>query len=73
MARESNAIQFKNQISPLSLTEERFGTRLKKDFIKYRGLYLLIIPVVIYYVVFHYVPMYGLIISFKDFRRQRGF
>ena len=72
MARESNAIQFKNQISPLSLTEERFGTRLKKDLIKYRGLYLLIIPVVIYYVVFHYVPMYGLIISFKDFSPATG-
>lgn len=77
MARESNVIQcntmqYKKQTLHLAAAEERFGTRLKKDLIKYRGLYLLFIPIVIYYVVFHYVPMYGLIISFKDFSPATG-
>ncbi|MBV6713882.1 ABC transporter permease subunit [Paenibacillus chitinolyticus] len=35
-------------------------------------LYLLISPVVLYYIVFHYVPMYGLQIAFKDFVANKG-
>jgi len=39
-----------------------------KKYIKYRALVLMFIPGLIYYLIFHYMPMYGLIISFKDFR-----
>ena len=35
-------------------------------------IYLMAVPVVLYYVVFHYAPMYGLIISFKDFSPRLG-
>jgi putative aldouronate transport system permease protein len=35
-------------------------------------LYMLILPVLIYYVVFHYVPMYGIIIAFKKFQPLKG-
>lgn len=35
-------------------------------------LYLLILPVVIYYIVFHYIPMYGVQIAFKDFIASKG-
>lgn len=46
--------------------------RRQGDFLRYlkrRGLllYLFFLPVALYYVVFHYAPMYGVIISFKDF------
>ncbi|TNJ62688.1 sugar ABC transporter permease [Paenibacillus hemerocallicola] len=33
---------------------------------------MLILPVLIYYVVFHYVPMYGIIIAFKKFQPLKG-
>jgi putative aldouronate transport system permease protein len=33
----------------------------------------MIFPVVLYYLVFHYVPMYGSIIAFKDYRIAQGF
>lgn len=33
----------------------------------------MILPVVVFYVLFHYVPMYGAIIAFKDFRIGEGF
>jgi len=46
--------------------------RLRKDFRKYRTLYLLAIPVVIWYILFHYKPLYGLIIAFKDYRPGLG-
>ncbi len=31
-------------------------------------LYLMLVPVVAYYVVFHYVPMYGLVMAFQNFK-----
>jgi putative aldouronate transport system permease protein len=39
---------------------------------KNRDLYLLIFPVVVYFVVFHYIPMYGVQIAFKDFIVTKG-
>ena len=35
-------------------------------------LYLLFLPVFVYYVIFHYWPMYGVIIAFKDFKPMKG-
>jgi putative aldouronate transport system permease protein len=35
-------------------------------------LYLMIIPVVVYFIVFHYLPMYGIIIAFKNFNGIEG-
>lgn len=34
---------------------------------KNRDLYLLILPVILYFIVFKYVPMYGIMIAFKDY------
>ncbi|NJN82753.1 MAG: sugar ABC transporter permease [Caldilineaceae bacterium] len=38
-----------------------------------KGLYLLILPPLVYVILFHYVPMYGLIIAFQDFSFRRGY
>jgi len=46
---------------------------LLKDYRKHKYLYYMIFPVVLYYFVFHYVPMYGALIAFKDFRIAEGF
>ncbi|KKC49029.1 sugar ABC transporter permease [Paenibacillus sp. D9] len=35
-------------------------------------LYVMISPVLAYYILFHYVPMYGIQIAFKDFRINKG-
>lgn len=35
-------------------------------------LYVLFAPVLIYFIVFHYVPMYGVQIAFKDFMANKG-
>lgn len=44
----------------------------KKKNLRYRirnnwELYLLLVPVAIYYLVFHFAPMYGIVIAFKDY------
>ena len=35
--------------------------------VKYRALYLMLAPAVLFYFLFHYVPMYGVRIAFYDF------
>jgi putative aldouronate transport system permease protein len=35
-------------------------------------MYLLILPVVAYFIIFHYLPMYGVQIAFKDFLAVKG-
>ena len=49
-----------------------FGVRLKKDMKRYRGAYLLVVPVVVFNLLFCYKPMYGVIIAFKDFSPAAG-
>ncbi|MGE7924871.1 ABC transporter permease [Viridibacillus arvi] len=44
----------------------------KKSFKKNWELYLLLTPVILYFVVFHYFPLYGLQIAFKDFIATKG-
>lgn len=39
---------------------------------RYKYLYLLLLPCVIFFILFHYIPMYGVIISFKDFNFKKG-
>lgn len=45
---------------------------LKKSFRKYWQMYLLLVPVIVYYIMFKYVPMLGLQIAFKDFSFRKG-
>ena len=35
-------------------------------------LYLMALPVIAYYIIFHYLPMYGIVIAFKDYVPARG-
>lgn len=52
--------------------EEAFAVRLKKDFIRYRYIYLMLLPVVIYYAVFCYGPMSKIVIAFQKFKPALG-
>jgi putative aldouronate transport system permease protein len=49
-----------------------FWQRVVKDFRRNKGIYLMMLPVLLYYVVFHYGPMYGAQIAFRDFTPVRG-
>ena len=35
-------------------------------------LYLFLVPALVYFIVFHYVPMFGVQIAFKDYRARAG-
>lgn len=49
-----------------------FKVRVKKDFKKNHILYFMLLPGIIYYIVFHYIPMYGVLLAFKDFNPRLG-
>lgn len=39
---------------------------------KYRQLYLLLLPALVYVLIFYYGPMYGILIAFKDYKPKLG-
>lgn len=63
----SETITAKSKIKKRPCTN-RFLKRAGNDMRRNWTLYLLVLPVVIYYFVFAYLPMGGIIIAFKDFK-----
>lgn len=49
-----------------------YKTMLIKDFYRNKAIYIMAIPVLAFYIIFHYGPMYGAIIAFKDFAPAKG-
>jgi len=43
-----------------------------RDLRRNRHVYLMLAPIVLYYLVFHYGPMYGAVIAFQDFNPVKG-
>lgn len=46
--------------------------KLGQDIKKHKYLYLLAVPMLLYYFIFHYLPMTGLSIAFLDYRPYKG-
>lgn len=53
-------------------TKKPIGFRMKRAFLRDWQLILLCLLPVLYYIIFHYIPMYGVQIAFKDFRAVDG-
>lgn len=49
-----------------------YWKKLGKDIIRDKYLYLMLLPCLAYYIVFHYFPMYGLQIAFRDYNIFKG-
>ena len=54
------------------MIREPLSMRIRKDWRKNRGLYFMFIPVLVYYIIFHYGPMAGLLISFQNYKPIKG-
>ena len=54
------------------LPRPRRGTSILSYMNKHKYMYLMLVPALVYYIVFHFVPMYGATIAFKDFNIVKG-
>ena len=45
---------------------------VRRDLRRNKHIYLMLLPVVLYYLIFHYGPMYGAVIAFEDFNPVKG-
>lgn len=46
---------------------------ISKDFKQNKTIYLMLLPVVLFFFTFSYIPMFGILMSFQDFRPGLGF
>lgn len=49
-----------------------FGMKIKKEWKRNYCLYIMAIPIILYFILFKYVPMFGLTIAFKNFSIAKG-
>lgn len=54
------------------LPKKSFGKRLLSDVRRYKVIYLLGFACLAWYVIFHYLPMAGITLAFKNFRPAKG-
>jgi putative aldouronate transport system permease protein len=59
-------------VAPLSLPKRGRWQTISRDLRRNKHVYLMLLPVLLYYVIFHYGPMYGAVIAFEDFNPVRG-
>lgn len=50
----------------------RLCQRLRRNWAAYRTVYLMLVPILAYYLLFHYVPMLGSVIAFQNFKPALG-
>lgn len=55
------------------LNQKRNLQTFKADLSINKSIYLMFLPVFIYYIIFHYLPMFGISIAFMDYKPARGF
>ncbi len=63
----------KSSVSGGTKMKKSFGVRLKEDIVRNRVLYIMVLPVLIYYILFAYLPMYGITIAFQDYDPALGY
>ncbi len=57
--------------NPIGENKSYFG-QVAQELKRNRSMYLLIIPVLVYYFLFCYVPMYGIIMAFQNYKPELG-
>ncbi len=61
-----------NRPMALRMPHRSLALLLRNEYARNKHLYVMLLPVVLFYVLFHYQPMYGAQIAFKDFSPSRG-
>lgn len=56
----------------LKAKKDPLGLRISRDFRRNKYKYLIVLPVIIYLILFHYKSMYGVVIAFQRYRPSAG-
>jgi putative aldouronate transport system permease protein len=59
-------------VAPLPLPKKGRWATISRDLRRNKHVYLMLLPVLLYYLIFHYGPMYGAVIAFEDFNPVKG-
>lgn len=57
----------------LGMEKRRIRSQFVKDILRDRWMYFLLLPGVLYFVIFKYLPMAGLVMAFQDYKPHLGF
>jgi len=60
------------QLADIKFSRMSLGKRLLMNIKQHPWFYVMIIPALAYFIVFHYAPMYGVIIAFQDYKPFKG-
>lgn len=61
-----------NDVATIEKLPDNNKSRLWRNVRQHSGYYAIIIPVLVFFVVFNYIPMYGIVIAFKEFNPRVG-
>ena len=56
------------KIKPKLPLSKRFGAAIRRDY----QIWFLLLPAIIFFIVFHYLPLYGIQIAFRDYKAIQG-
>ncbi|UQZ33413.1 sugar ABC transporter permease [Paenibacillus sp. PK3_47] len=67
------AAEVKTAVKAVKRTKlERKGGGLFKELARNKVLYLMFVPIALYFIIFNYIPMAGIVVAFKSFNYQEG-
>ncbi len=74
MRKKSKDMKKEAQVSKNSLSGfAAWKLTVKNDFHINKSLYIMVLPAILFFILFSYLPMYGAIIAFKDYQPYLGF
>ena len=62
----------KSTVTPINPLKMKYDQKLWRKIWVHRYLYLLLFPVIAYYIIFKYIPMYGIVMAFQDYNVFKG-
>ena len=60
------------QLTDIKYSRMNWGKKLLMNIKQHPWFYVMIIPAIAYFIIFHYAPMYGVVIAFQDYKPFKG-
>jgi putative aldouronate transport system permease protein len=67
------ALPNSERVNRIMYSKQSFSQRVKEDFRRNWIIYLMVVPVIAFYLIFCYAPMWGALVAFVDYKPVKGF